>query len=219
MKLSKETQAILKNFAGINSNIMLAKGSTLSTISPHRNVLVSVSVPEVFTVDFGIYDLNQFLGVLSLFDDPDITFSSTVATIKEGRTSIKYYNADKAVLLLPPDKTLKLPAADITLDITAAMLGAVQNTGGVLSSPDLSIVGDGKAMVLRVSDLKNSSNNTYELEIGPTTETFQANFKIDNLKLMPQDYKLEISSKKLSKWTAKVGDMVVFVALESSSTF
>ena len=74
-------------------------------------------------------------------------------------------------------------------------------------------------MVLRVSDLKNSSNNTYELEIGPTTETFQANFKIDNLKLMPQDYKLEISSKKLSKWTAKVGDMVVFVALESSSTF
>ena len=219
MKLSKETQAILKNFAGINSNIMLAKGNKLATISPHRNVLVSVTIPETFSVDFGIYDLNQFLGVLSLFEDPDIDFSSTVATIKEGKTSIKYYNADKSVLLLPPDKALKFPAATVTLDVTAAMLGAVQKTGGVLSSPDLSIVGDGQNKVLRVSDLKNSSNNTYELELGKTTETFEANFKIDNLKFMPQDYTVEISSKGLSKWSAKEGDMVVYVALESSSKF
>ncbi len=219
MKLSKETISILKNFSGINSNFMFKEGSVLSTISPQRNVMASVTATETFDVDFGIYALNQFLDVLSLFDDPDINFTDKVATIKEGKTSIKYYAADQSVLLLPPDKQIKFPGADVEFTITAGMLSAVQKTSAVLSAPDLCIKGDGKTMFLLVSDLKNSSNNVYELEIGSTKETFQANIKIDNLKMLVQDYDVSLSSKKLSKWAAKSGDMVVYVALESSSQF
>ena len=67
MKLSKETLSVLKNFATINGNILIKSGDRLSTISAQKNVMASVSVKETFDRDFGIYDLNEFLGVYSLF--------------------------------------------------------------------------------------------------------------------------------------------------------
>lgn len=219
MKFTKETLSILKNFAGINGNIALKQGSEITTISPQRNVVASVTITEDFPVDFYIYDLSQFLGVLSLFSDPDVEFTSSVATIKEGKNAIKYHAADKSVLLLPPEKAIKFPGADVEFELSAEQLTAIQKTSSVLSAPDLSIVGDGKTVSLKVLDLKNNSTNNYEVEIGETDQEFVANITIGNLKMINQSYKVELSSKKISKWTALEGDMTVYVALDSSSTF
>lgn len=219
IKITKDTLSVLKNFAGINGNIALRKGSVLTTISPQRNVVASVTVTEDFPEDFYIYDLSQFLGVLSLFTDPDVDFTPAVATIKEGKNSIKYYAADKSVLLLPPDKAIKFPGADVEFELDADQITAIQKTSSVLSAPDLSIVGDGKTIALKVLDLKNSSTNNYEVEIGETDQEFVANITISNLKMVTQSYKVELSSKKISKWTALEGDMTVYVALDSTSTF
>lgn len=218
MKFSKETIAVLKNYSSINPNIML-KGSVLTTISPQRNVVASVSVEEKFPVDFGVYDLSQFLGVLSLFSDPDVTFTEKVATFKEGKNSIKYYAADAAVLKLPPDKQIKFPNADVSLKITSTQLGQVIKTAGVLGAPDFSIVGDGEKISLVVGDLKVDTGNQFSIELDPTDMTFSANFKVENLKMIVQDYSVEISSKGLSKWAAESGDMTLYVALESTSKF
>lgn len=218
MKFSKETIAVLKNYSSINPNIML-KGSVLTTISPQRNVVASVSVEEKFPVDFGIYDLSQFLGVLSLFSDPDVTFTDKVATFKEGKNSIKYYAADAAVLKLPPDKQIKFPNADVSLKITSTQLGQVIKTAGVLGAPDFSIVGDDETISLVVGDLKVDTGNQFSIELDPTDMTFSANFKVENLKMIVQDYSVDISSKGLSKWTAESGDMTLYVALESTSKF
>ena len=219
MKISKETVAVLKNYSSINPNVMLKKGSVLTTISPQRNVVASVSIEESFPVDFGIYDLSQFLGVFSLFSDPDVTFTDKVATFKEGKNSIKYYAADAAVLKLPPDKQIKFPSADVSLAITATQLGQVIKTAGVLSAPDLSIVGDGSTISLIVGDLKVDTGNQFSIELGETDLTFSANFKIENLKMIVQEYTVEVSSKGLTKWVATTGDMTLYVALESSSKF
>ena len=218
MKFSKETIAVLKNYSSINPNIML-KGSVLTTISPQRNVVASVSVEEKFPVDFGVYDLSQFLGVLSLFTEPDVTFTEKVATFKEGKNSIKYYAADAAVLKLPPDKQIKFPNADVSLKITSTQLGQVIKTAGVLGAPDFSIVGDGETISLVVGDLKVDTGNQFSIELDSTDMTFSANFKVENLKMIVQDYSVEISSKGLSKWTAESGDMTLYVALESTSKF
>ena len=218
MKFSKETIAVLKNYSSINPNIML-KGSVLTTISPQRNVVASVSVEEKFPVDFGVYDLSQFLGVLSLFSDPDVTFTEKVATFKEGKNSINFYAFDAAVLKLPPDKQIKFPNADVSLKITSTQLGQVIKTAGVLGAPDFSIVGDGETISLVVGDLKVDTGNQFSIELDSTDMTFSANFKVENLKMIVQDYSVEISSKGLSKWTAESGDMTLYVALESTSKF
>lgn len=220
MKFSKPTIAVLKNFAGINTNILFEPGNTVKTISPQKNILASTSVTESFPTEFGIYDLNQFLGVLSLFEDPDVEFGEKVATIKEGRTNIKFYAADRSVLVLPPnEKSVKFPSVDVTFEMSSALLQSAIKTAGVLGSPDISIIGENGKLQLVVGDLKNTSANSYNVDLGTTDKTFKANLKVDNLKMFPQDYTVDISFKKLSKWTAKTGDMCVFVALESNSTF
>jgi len=59
MELNDGTLQVLKNFSGINQNILIKQGNTLKTISEARNVLARATLKEDFTKDFGIYDLNE----------------------------------------------------------------------------------------------------------------------------------------------------------------
>ena len=86
MKLSDNTVALLKNFAGINNSILVKKGNRLRTISVAKNILAEADITEEFPRDFAIYDLNQFLNGLSLHQDPDLDFvEESYLSIKEGK--------------------------------------------------------------------------------------------------------------------------------------
>ena len=64
MRLSKDTVEVLKNFSTINQCILVKEGNKLRTISTMKNILAEADVSEVFPSEFGIYDLNEFLGVM-----------------------------------------------------------------------------------------------------------------------------------------------------------
>ena len=72
MKLSNKTLDVLKNFSNINQNILIEEGNVLRTISTMKNILGRATIVENFPKEFGIYDLNEFLGVLSLTKDSEI---------------------------------------------------------------------------------------------------------------------------------------------------
>ena len=98
MKLSDNTVALLKNFAGINNSILVKKGNRLRTISVAKNILAEADITEEFPRDFAIYDLNQFLNGLSLHQDPDLDFvEESYLSIKEGKRRVKYFFADPNV--------------------------------------------------------------------------------------------------------------------------
>ena len=218
MKLSKDTVAIFKNFAGINSNLLLKQGSKLATISAQKNVMSDTTVTETFPTDFGIYDLNEFLGAMSLFEDPELDFSEKFVTIKEGGASIKYFAADASVLTAP-SKAITFPEAEIEFTLTATMLHMIQKTASVLRAADVSIVGDGSNMTIQVGDKKNVTGNTYNAQVGSTSKNFKVNLKVENLKMLPGDYLVSISSKKISRFKATSSDLVYYVAVEADSTF
>ncbi len=219
MKLSKETVGVLKNFAGINSNLLIKEGSKLSTISAQKNVMASVSVPEVFDSEFAIYDLNEFLGALSLFEDPDLEFSEKSVRIKQGGNSIRYYAADAGTLTVPPAKQIQLPSEDVTFNLDASTLAMIQRTASVLHSADVSVVGDGSKMKIVVADKKNAAANAYEVALAETDKNFKVNLKVDNLKMIPGNYSVTISNKKISRFQATGSDLIYFVAVEADSTF
>lgn len=216
MKLSKETVGLFKNFAGINSNLLLKSGNKLATISAQKNVMADATVTESFP-DFGIYDLNEFLGAMSLFDDPELDFSDKYVTIKQGNMSIKYFAADASVLTAP-QKSITFPDAEIQFNMTAAMLNMVHRTASVLRASDLTIVGDGTTVTAVVGDKKNTTGNSYSEPVGATDKTFKVNLKVENLKMLPGDYTVSISSKKISRFKG-AGDLVYYVAVEADSTF
>lgn len=218
MKLSKDTVALFKNFAGINSNMLLKAGNEISTISAQKNVMSDTTVGETFPIDFGIYDLNEFLGAMSLFDDPELEFSEKFVTIKENGNSIKYFAADPSVLTAPTKK-ITFPEADIEFTLTATMLNMIHRTASVLRASDLSIVGSDGKITVQVGDKKNATGNSYSSHVGNTDKTFQANLKVENLKMLPGDYLVSISSKKISRFKATASDLVYYVAVEADSTF
>jgi len=219
MKLSKDTLAIFKNFASINSNLLLKPGNKLATISSQKNVMSDVTVTETFPNEFGIYDLNEFLGAMSLFDDPELTFEDKVCKITQGNMSIKYFAAD-ATVLTAPTKSITFPDAEINFELSNQMLTMIQRTASVLKASDVAVVGDGSKVTIVVGDKKNATGNSFSEPVGTTDKTFKVNLKVENLKMIPGDYTVSVSSKKISRFkSTTTSDLVYYVAVEADSTF
>jgi ribosomal protein L28 len=217
MKLSKETVNLIKNFAGINSNLLLKSGNKLATISGQKNVMADATVTETFP-DFAIYDLNEFLGAMSLFEDPELDFQDKYVSIKQGSMNIKFFAAD-ASNLTAPQKAITFPDAEINFRMSSSMLDMIKKTSSVLRAADVSIVGDGSKVVAVVGDKKNASGNSFSEPVGDTDKTFKVNLKVENLKMLPGDYDVSISSKKISRFKSPNTDLVYYVAVEADSTF
>ena len=220
MNLSDNTLGILKNFAGINNSILVKKGNQLRTISVAKNILAEAEIPEDFPRDVAIYDLNQFLNGLSLHQDPDLDFSEeTYLTIREGRRKVKYFFADPQVIIAPPEKEISLPSQDACFQLDSNSLEKLLKAAAVYQLPDLAVVGGEGVVKLIVRDKKNDTSNEYSIYVGETDQTFDLNFKMENIKIIPGPYDVVISSKLLSEFTNKQYNLKYFIALEPDSTF
>jgi hypothetical protein len=221
MQISKETLNVIKNFSAINGSLMLKAGNKLSTISEGKNVMAEVTIAETFTSDFGIYDLHEFLGVISLFDSTDLDFKEKYVLISDSTNSssrIKYFAAGEGVVKVAP-ATIKFPSADVTFTLNATQLAMIQRTAGILKASDVTITGDGTNIDITVSDKKNDTANAYTYSLGATSETFQAHLKVENLKMIPNDYEVAISKKKISRFKHTASDLTYYVAVEADSEF
>ena len=177
MKLSDNTLALLKNFAGINNSILVKQGTRLRTISVAKNILAEADITEEFPRDFAIYDLNQFLNGLSLHQDPDLDFAEgSYLSIKEGKRRVKYFFADPNVIISPPDKDIQLPSEDVCFQLDSVTLEKLLKAAAVYQLPDLSAVGEAGVVKLVVRDKKNDTSNEYSIVVGETDEVFT--FKI-----------------------------------------
>ena len=219
MKLSKETVNLIKNFAGINSNLLLKSGNKLATISGQKNVMADATVTETFP-DFAIYDLNQFLNGLSLHQDPDLDFKEdSYLSIKEGKRRVKYFFADPNVIISPPDKDIQLPSSDVCFQLDSTSLEKLVKAAAVYQLPDLSAIGEAGVVKLVVRDKKNDTSNEYAIVVGETDQEFTFNFKVENIKIIPGAYDVVVSSKLLSQFTNTRYNLTYYIALEPDSTF
>ncbi len=218
MQLCKDTIEVLKNFSSINSNLVIKEGNKISTISPSKDIMSEFNGSDKFDEQLSIFNLNEFLGVLSAFEAPELILDTKFLTIKQGKSKVKYVYADESLLTVPT-KNITFPKAEILFDLSAETLSKLQKMASILSAEDLAVVGD-DTIKLQVMDKKNPTANSFEIDTGVLTkETFNIFFKIDKLKLVDGDYKVEISSKKISKFKHSGLDLTVFIAVESDSTF
>ena len=220
MKLSDNTLAVLKNFAGINNSILVKKGTQLRTMSVAKNILAEAEIPEDFPRDVASYDLNQFLNGLSLHQDPNLDFTEdSHITIKEGRRRVKYFYADPQVIIAPPDKEINLPTQEVCFQLESSSLEKLVKAAAVYQLPDLSVIGENSEITMVVRDKKNDTSNEYAVNVGETDKEFEFNFKMENIKIIPGAYDVVISSKLLSEFTNTQYNLKYFIALEPDSTF
>ena len=227
MKLSENTLEVLKNFASINQSILFTEGKELNTVSVQKNVLGSAKVAETFKSsngeDFAIYDLNEFLSTISLFDDPDVEFGEQYATIKDALSVTHYWYADKEIIVYPTSK-IDMPSTEVEFKLSAETLDKLQRATGTLAVPDLVIRRDEDKVVAEVLDKRNDTSNTFRVEVGSyiggeSDTDFKFYFLTERMKMLPGDYDVEISSQKISKLTSADGKLTYWIALEQDSTY
>ena len=220
MKLSDKTLNILKNFAGINNSILVKQGNNLRTISVAKNILAEARIDEEFSRDFAIYDLNQFLNGLGLHQDPELDFKEdSYLTIREGKRRVKYFFADPAVIISPPEKEITLPSEDVRFKLESTCLEKLLKAAAVYQLPDLSAIGEAGVIKLVARDKKNDTSNEFAIVVGETDKQFTFNFKVENIKIIPGAYNVVVSSKLLSEFTNESLDLKYYIALEPDSTF
>ncbi len=220
MKLSDKTLNILKNFSNINQSILFKQGNKLRTISVMKNILAECTIQEEIPKDFGIYDLNQFLNGLSLYQNPELDFSNEgYLSMKEGKMRSKYFFADPNIIIVPPDKEIVVPSEEVTFDLDTQQLNNLLKAAAIYQLPDFCVVGEAGVVKLVVTDKKNDTSNDVSVIVAETENEFSFNFKVENIKIIPGTYEVSISKKLLSKFSSKNYDLNYYIALEPDSTY
>lgn len=219
MKISKQTLDVLANFATVNQNILVKPGNKLSTININKTQFVNAVVEDQFETEFGLYNLAEFIGVLSLFKDPDVQFGDRSARITEGKQSVNYFYADRSVLVLPPEKEFKMPSVEASFTLSEEQIKSLKNAARQLSSTDLFFVGKDGVISAIVGDPGNPTANTFSIEVGATDHTFNTFVKIESLKMLPGNYDVQLSKARVSRFNLQNGSYEMIIALDAKSTF
>ena len=135
MQLSGDTRDVLKNFSTINQNLMVKSGNTINTMSAMKNIVAKATIPDTFSNEFAIYDLNEFLSALSLFKSPSLDFADKSVKLNEegGGSSLNYFFSDPSVVTTP-----KTEITTYSVELTAIELQAVYEALGVISPANYS---------------------------------------------------------------------------------
>ena len=223
MELSENTLNILRNFSAINQNMLIKQGSAIKTISEARNVVAKADVAEEFSKDFGIYDLNEFIGVMSLVDNPSLKFENDYVIVSDstGRSNVKYFYAAEETLTAP-SKDVNMPEPDVKFTLDNDTLNRLKKAASTLGHNELSIKAKDGVLSLSILENQNSTSNTFSIDIdGEFKEDAVFNFviNISNIKILPGDYDVEISSKLITQFKHKGLNVTYWIALEKSSTY
>ena len=223
MKLSEHTTSVLKNFASINQNLVIKEGKTISTMSAMKNIVAKAEVDEAFPREIAIYDLNEFLAALSLFTNPVLDFSENFVMItEEGKTgnSLKYFYSDPSVVTTPSSE-ITMPKTEVNFSLDSSDLSKVQRAASVIGSPDSVLEKNGVGSYLTVKDKKNDTANNYSLDVDVEGQgDYNFYFKVENLKLMPLTYDVNVSSKNISHFKSQTSNAVEYwIALEPESSY
>ena len=215
MQLSKRTIAILKNFSTINQSILIKPGKELNTISNVKDIFAKASIDEEFTNEFAIYDLNEFLGVISLFEDPEFEFGNDSVTIKDNGAEQKYYYADKNIIASPPDNGVNLPSVEVQKQMSRENLQRLSKAATINNAQDITFTEDG----IVVHDKSVPTSNKFTIQQSEdTTARYNLSISVDKLKFVVDDYEIKICAKGLAHFSGSEG-IDYFVALQPDGQY
>ena len=223
MKLSKHTLNMLKNFSDINMSIEIKKGNVLRTVSVQKNILAQAELEDEFPKDFAIYELNRFLGAVSLFDDPELEFNAKSVNIGTTKHSADYVYCDPSMIVTPPENNITFPDPEVKFTLTQDSLSQVMRASNVLGTPEIAIEGGphpNDVIRLKALDVSNDSTDTFKVVLDEKSgDKFRFVFKTENMKMIPGNYDVEISSKGISHFTLQGQKLQYWIATESTSSF
>lgn len=217
MKLSKETLEILQNFATINQSILFLEGKTQKTFTTTKTCYAEATVAEEFPQEFAIYDLNMFLGLISLFKDPEIELTDTSVVIQDGRQKATYRFCSPSLITHPPkDKKIQLGKVKSTFELTSEDFKSLLKAVALYSQEFIGIEADGDGLYVKTLNVKEKDSDGVSLRIADTDQTFRYVISVDNMKMLPHSYDVSVLENMGVVFKSKTTDLMYVVPSEAS---
>lgn len=210
MKFSQNTIDILKNLSTVNTGLVFPIGHELSSMSGMKSILASVEIMEEIPQRFAIYDLNEFLGVLTMFDSPDIDLQDKYMTISSGKNKIKYFYSNESNIA-QPNKTInelmeslksneKFSKPDMAFSITKAELDQLNKAAGIMKLTNIGISKTGIRAF--IPDVPSSNDFLLDIDVEASNDG-EVEIKIEHMKFFPGDYDVKCYTAGLTHWINK----------------
>lgn len=223
MKLSNDTIAVLKNFAEINPGLYFRAGQTLKTISAQKSILAQATITETLDKDFGIYDMNNFLSVISSHPggvEIELGEKNAVIVGNNGRSKINYRFCSPEMIVVAPDKNINLTDPEISFTLSEDDYNWIRKIASVLQSPHIIVESDGKKVYISTTDVANDASHSEALEICDGNEAkYKMIFRAEYFKFISGTYTVQISSRGIAHFKNANRDLQYWVTTEQGSTY
>ena len=218
MKLSENTTNILKNFSVINKSILIRQGNVLSTMAIDKSILGVATIRESFPQDVGIYDLPQFLAVLSLFKEPELSFGENQVTISNGPQKVLYTYAEPTMIKGSAPRTVEIefPTNAATFGVPSTTLGTLIQGLSILGLTHIAMRGDGDNISLNTVSKEDKTASSYSVDVGTSDREFEVLFRGETFKFLARDYEVTLCGS-YAKFVSP--DLTYYVVAEEGSRF
>lgn len=206
MKISKETLSIIKSFSDLNINLFFKAGNVIATKNAEKGlalntVMARAEIAEFFPINFGIYNLKEFLGVIDTFNDPEFEFNDCFVEISEGNHSVKYGFAEEDSLIYPSRDKYDYDNLFVEFLLDADTLKKIKKIGNVISAKELIINAGVTGVTINITDRDNPSANEFKIEFPEkeASEPFSFAFDLSYFSsIINGDYNCKVVSLKNS---------------------
>jgi hypothetical protein len=217
MQVSAATIQILKNFAQINTNILVREGSELRTISTMKDIFAVAKVEEVFPQEFAIYDLTSLLALLTLTENQDVDFGDKSLKISKDNGEFEYFYADPSIIVSPPNKNVTVDE-HFVFNLSKEDMVMITKAAAIVSAPAINFVAKNGKCTLSVGDPKTAASNSYKKIVGETEHEFNVQLAVGNLKVIPDAYEVVLSKKKFVHFRNNERGLAYWLAAEPVSS-
>ena len=219
MKISQTTIDVLKNFSSISPTINTDEPNCLRILSPSENIISVFDTEETFS-EFAIYDLPQFMGIISLFDleKTDFLFDKEkeCVKIKSGKTMVKYNFTDSELIpnvdkILSSKKYKALDYFTAFVDFKKEDFSKIYKAAQIMRVNNINIKVADKKSVVTVSDPSNPISNDFKIML-PGDGEGEINISVDYLLMFAGDYAISIKNNTIMKLQHKDLRLMYFIS-------
>ncbi len=212
MKFDNNIPEILKNFATINKNMWFRKDGRQTTVSKSKTFMAVAKVDFDIDEEFGIFDLGQFLNVLSLYKKLDIEVESRrLKILGDSVFNVNYTTSPKELLIIS-DKTADIKSVYVDFTLPIEVFNTAKKNADLMQLPNFVIkIKDGVLSIVSTNVSNPDAHNfEYELDKDLKLDNISFTYEYENMQMLPRQYKVSISEKGLTKFEAD--DIEYFIA-------
>lgn len=193
-EFSDRTKELLSNFSSINNGMLFREGNSLTVVSDMGDVYAKAAIVETIPKEFAIKDVSKFLGILTQFKTPFLTFQEHYLTIQQGDRKFKFvYTNPKALTIAPANGPSDRAPAVTTIPFLKEQSAELSKVVRLMKFSSIVIEGDGEKVVIRAMDSKNPTSDEYSNILMTSSKTFKIMIASDRfLKPIIDNYEVNI---------------------------